>query len=178
MTYFNIFSDFNLNEICSEECSLLTVECIQNCDISDSLCISSCLREESICIEKCPCGNECPGGCDDQCENSICQCSDFEKNQDWSSCIDQNSLRLALKMIINFIKIKTTFVVWGDVFTTVKMTKIVKLVVFRILKRTKKIVHVKTTVKAVALAIVMNAMSLRAQQMLLRQRKCQRKKLF
>ena len=101
MTYFDIFRDFNLNEICSEECSLLTVKCIQNCDISDSLCISSCLREESICIEKCPCDTECPDGCDDQCKNSICQCSDFEINQDWSSCIDQNSLRFDKKKIRN-----------------------------------------------------------------------------
>ena len=67
--------------------------------------------------------------------------------------------KVGFKMVL-FIKIKKkTFVVWGDVFTTVKTIKIVKLVVFRILKRIKKIVHVKTTVKAVAHAIAMNVIS-------------------
>ena len=73
---------------------------------------------------------------------------------------------------------KQTFVVWGDVFTTVKMIKIVKIVVFRILKQIKKIVHVKKTVKAVAHAIAMNVISLRVQQMLLPQQKYHQKKLF
>ena len=94
----------HLNEICSDECSLSTLECIQNCDVTDTMCISSCLREESTCIENCPCGSECPDGCDDQCENSVCQCSDFDLNQDWSSCIDANSLRLVYKIkLIMFI---------------------------------------------------------------------------
>ena len=42
--------DFELNEVCSEECVGKTLNCITNCNPTDSECISVCLRAEVICI--------------------------------------------------------------------------------------------------------------------------------
>ena len=89
------FRDFELNEICSELCVEKTLTCITKCDPTDSECISICLRAEVACVNRewsvylisetefitrktsileCPCGNDCPAGCQD-CGNPICECS-------------------------------------------------------------------------------------------------------
>ena len=44
-----VYSDFDLNAICHENCIEETYKCIMSCEPTDSTCIYTCLRAEDSC---------------------------------------------------------------------------------------------------------------------------------
>ncbi|CAG5108353.1 Oidioi.mRNA.OKI2018_I69.chr1.g3755.t1.cds [Oikopleura dioica] len=62
--------DIDLYEECTALCRLDYLQCRSQCD--NALCENSCLGEFYDCSSFCPCGTNCPNGCDG-CKNEICK---------------------------------------------------------------------------------------------------------
>ena len=48
------------------------MKCLADCG-SDSACASNCTRDQVACSNACPCGADCPEGCDGMCSNPFCK---------------------------------------------------------------------------------------------------------
>ena len=99
----NNFSDPEIHDQCVTECRLSYLECRANCD--SQLCDSACLTEFagtlskyskykilSECESTCPCGLDCPAGCQDCIEHPLCQdeCEDAQlNNEEYQNCLNE-----------------------------------------------------------------------------------------
>ncbi|CAG5099692.1 Oidioi.mRNA.OKI2018_I69.XSR.g16638.t1.cds [Oikopleura dioica] len=76
--------DLELGQQCDTECSEVFVDCRNNC--SDHLCENQCLIEFTECVSDCPCGQNCPNGCQD-CDNPLCTtCDNLETDFEFQQC--------------------------------------------------------------------------------------------
>ena len=65
-----IFSDIDIYNHCSAVCGEIYVACIVACESSS--CQSNCLRDYAHCEDNCPCGRNCPPGCEN-CDSPYCK---------------------------------------------------------------------------------------------------------
>ena len=69
---------------CNDKCAADFAECYGNC--ADQNCQYECVAEFGRCGPACPCGENCPGGCEG-CPSPFCQCTDILNNGEHNYCM-------------------------------------------------------------------------------------------
>ncbi|CAG5114057.1 Oidioi.mRNA.OKI2018_I69.chr2.g8137.t1.cds [Oikopleura dioica] len=90
----NTCPDADLGALCDTDCRGAYIACRQNCN--DLTCDNECAIEYVECLSDCPCGVNCPNGCED-CEHPTCQpspCEIPEENKDFLRCKNSNEKML------------------------------------------------------------------------------------
>ncbi|CAG5104141.1 Oidioi.mRNA.OKI2018_I69.chr1.g1112.t1.cds [Oikopleura dioica] len=86
--------DYDLGSLCDTDCRVDYIGCRQEC--SEIVCENECVIIYGECLSDCPCGVNCPIGCEN-CPHPLCvpsPCDDLENNLDFQRCknINQNEL--------------------------------------------------------------------------------------
>ncbi|CBY11695.1 unnamed protein product [Oikopleura dioica] len=87
--------DQEIHDQCLTECRMDYLDCLANCE--SSYCNSECLLSFQECDASCPCGLECPAGCQDCPEHPLCEddCEDAQINNDqYRLCLNQAVFQL------------------------------------------------------------------------------------
>ncbi|CBY11692.1 unnamed protein product [Oikopleura dioica] len=87
--------DQEIHDQCLTECRMNYLDCLANCE--SSYCNSECLLSFQECDASCPCGLECPAGCQDCPEHPLCEddCEDAQINNDqYRLCLNQAVFQL------------------------------------------------------------------------------------
>ncbi|CBY17767.1 unnamed protein product [Oikopleura dioica] len=81
--------DNDLGNLCDTECRVVYIGCRQEC--TEIYCENACVSEYSNCLSDCPCGLNCPEGCEG-CAHPLCTpspCEDLDNNADYQRCKKQ-----------------------------------------------------------------------------------------
>merc|ERR1711953_30529 len=82
--------DQTVADQCNDKCAANFADCMADC--AEQSCQYECVAEFGRCGPECPCGDNCPGGCEG-CPSPFCQCVDILHNGEHNYCMHRATSR-------------------------------------------------------------------------------------